>query len=271
MNTNGVIRLATFNVLHGARPSDGSVDLDRFAAAIRSLDADILALQEVDHHQARSGDVALSAVAAEAMGARVSCFMPVLPGRLGEPGASPSGHRALSLSQGGQDQAGYGIALISRFPAADWRSLRLPRLPVRYPLPKPSKRRIELHADEPRGAMAARFDTPQGPLTVANAHLSYLPGIRERQLNLVLRRLRTVDEPFVVLGDLNLRAAWPARLSRLRPLATHLTFPANRPSRQIDHALTAGGVETIESRAVDVGLSDHRALVVDVRLSGVAD
>lgn len=262
MTADGVIRLASFNILHGARPSDGSVDLDRFAAAVASLDADILALQEVDHHQARSGEVALSAIAAEAMGAQASCFVPVLPGRLGEPDP-----RALSVSKGEPDQSGYGIALISRFPAEDWRSLRLPRLPVRYPVPRPARRRIDLHADEPRGAMAARFTTPQGPLTVANAHLSYLPGVRERQLTLVLRRLRPLDEPFVVLGDFNLRAPWPARLTRLRPLAAHPTFPADRPNGQIDHALTAGGVEAVDSRAIEFDLSDHRALVVDVRLT----
>lgn len=261
MTTNGVIRLATFNILHGARPSDGSVDLDRFADAVRSLDADILALQEVDHHQARSGGVALSTIAAEAMGARVSCFVPVLPGRLGEP-VVPVPDRAPSLSKGHHDHAGYGIAMISRFSAVDWRSLRLPRLPSRYPVPR--KARVDLHADEPRGAMAARFQTPQGLLTVANVHLSYLPGIRERQLGLVLRRLGSVDEPFVILGDFNLRAPWPARLTRLQPLASHLTFPADRPNRQIDHALAAGGVRAVKSHAAEFGLSDHRALVIDI-------
>ena len=270
MTTNGVIRLATFNILHGARPSDGSVDLERFGDAVRSLDADILALQEVDHHQARSGEVALTAVAAEAMGAQTCCFVPVLPGRLGEPGPSLTCPEPVEGSKGHPDQSGYGIALISRFPAADWRSLRLPRWPTRYPVPRPSKRRIDLRADEPRGAMAACFETSQGPLTVANVHLSYLPGIRERQIGLVLRRLRPVDEPFVVLGDFNLRAPWPSRLTRLQPLATHLTFPADRPDRQIDHALTAGGVEAIGSHAVDLGLSDHQALVVDVRVTGTA-
>lgn len=259
MTTNGVISLASFNILHGARPADGSVDLDHFADAVRSLDADILALQEVDHHQDRSGDVALTAVAAEAMDAQTSCFMPVLPGRLGEPG--------LSQSKGHPDQAGYGIALISRFPATDWRSLRLPRWATRYPVPRPSKRRIDLHADEPRGAMAACFQTPQGPLTVANVHLSYLPGIRERQIGLVLRRLRSVDEPFVILGDFNLRAPWPARLTRLQPLGSHLTFPADRPDRQIDHALASSGVRAVKSHAVEVGLSDHRALVIDIVLA----
>ena len=42
------MRLATFNLLHGRSPADGVVDPDRLVAAVASLDADVLALQEVD-------------------------------------------------------------------------------------------------------------------------------------------------------------------------------------------------------------------------------
>ena len=41
----GVVRLATFNILNARSPEDDRVDLDRFVAAIASLDADVLALQ----------------------------------------------------------------------------------------------------------------------------------------------------------------------------------------------------------------------------------
>ncbi|WP_414638374.1 endonuclease/exonuclease/phosphatase family protein, partial [Actinomycetospora sp.] len=48
------MRLATWNVQHGRSHEDGRVDLDRFAAAVGELDADVLALQEVDRVQPRS-------------------------------------------------------------------------------------------------------------------------------------------------------------------------------------------------------------------------
>ncbi len=63
------MRLATFNVLHGRSLADDRVDRERFAEAIASLDADVLALQEVDRGQERSHRLDLTAVAAEAMGA----------------------------------------------------------------------------------------------------------------------------------------------------------------------------------------------------------
>jgi endonuclease/exonuclease/phosphatase family metal-dependent hydrolase len=62
------MRLATFNILHGRSLHDGVVDLGRLADAIRFLDADILAIQEVDRDQPRSHLADLTAVAAEAMG-----------------------------------------------------------------------------------------------------------------------------------------------------------------------------------------------------------
>ena len=58
------MRLATFNLLHGRSLTDGLVDPDRLAAAVTALDADVLALQEVDRDQSRSGNLDLTAIAA---------------------------------------------------------------------------------------------------------------------------------------------------------------------------------------------------------------
>ena len=58
------MRIATFNILHGRSPDDDRVDVDRLAAAVRDLDADVLALQEVDRDQPRSLGADLTAVAA---------------------------------------------------------------------------------------------------------------------------------------------------------------------------------------------------------------
>ena len=62
-----LIRLATFNILHGRSVHDGAVHADRLVDSIKELDPDILALQEVDLDQPRSGNSDLTAVAAEAI------------------------------------------------------------------------------------------------------------------------------------------------------------------------------------------------------------
>ena len=50
------MRLATYNVHHGA-PARGRVDLDATVAVCHALDADLLAVQELDAHVDRSGGV----------------------------------------------------------------------------------------------------------------------------------------------------------------------------------------------------------------------
>ncbi len=51
----------------------------------------------------------------------------------------------------------------------------------------------------------------------------------------------------------------------LRPLAVAPTFPADDPSRQLDHILTDDAALRVdEYLAPELPISDHRALVVDV-------
>jgi endonuclease/exonuclease/phosphatase family metal-dependent hydrolase len=116
------MRLVTFNILHGRSVEDGRVDIDRFREAIRELNADILALQEVDRDQPRSFGSDLTAVAAEAMGAKSHRYEASLVGTPGEQWVAATGH----------EQPGpptYGIALLSRFPAHDWHATRMPAIP----------------------------------------------------------------------------------------------------------------------------------------------
>lgn len=251
------MRLATFNILHGRSLEDGRVDLDRFARAVRRLDADVLALQEVDRAQARSHGADLTAVAAEAMGADHHRFVATLHG---EPGLWVAGTGAEQ-----PESAAYGIALLSRRPVRAWHVLTLPTLRRRAPVRFPGARWPALVRDEPRTALAAVVEDGSGPLTVVGTHLTFIPGWNVRQLRHLVRVTRTLPGPQVVMGDLNLAGEQPARLSGLRPLAHAATFPVAEPVRQLDHVLAGPGLHaTAPGEALDLGMSDHRALVVDV-------
>jgi endonuclease/exonuclease/phosphatase family metal-dependent hydrolase len=250
------VRIATFNILHGRSLDDGQVDVDRLAAAVKALDADVLGLQEVDRDQPRSMGADLTAVAAEAMGAMDSQFVAALSG-------TPGGTWMAATGEEQPGSASYGIALLSRYPVVSWRVVRLPPLRVSVPLWSQQTNRPFLARDEPRVAVAAVLDGPGGQFTVCNTHLSFIPGWNGAQLRRLVRSLEGTREPLVVMGDLNMQCGQAARNSGLTPIAATPTFPAGRPVRQLDHVLVRGPLSaTGPAEAVRLPLSDHRALVV---------
>ncbi|QJW38147.1 endonuclease [Cellulosimicrobium protaetiae] len=272
------MRLATFNTLHGAA-LDGTVDVERFALAVASLDADVLALQEVERDSPRSGHADLVAVAAEALRADHRHFSPTLRGvggawvRAGRPG------RGVRRVTG---VASYGIGLVSRFPVARWSRLELDRMPWRSRVRRRATGATSGAArvvpfrvvpDEPRAALAAAVRTPWGPLTVVTTHTTSRPEFTADQLRSLVRACGPLPRPLVLLGDLNLRPPEPTEISGWASLADVLTHPADHPARQIDHVLVDPGpgggtvVAAGPATAVDTGLSDHRAVVVDVRIA----
>ena len=254
----------TFNLLHGRSPHDGLVDETRLAAAVTALDADVLALQEVDRDQSRSGHLDLTAIAAQAMDAPAHRFAAAVVGTPGER------FRPLTHDDDGHGEPCYGIGLISRYPARFWRVTRLTAAPVRSPVYVPGRGGgLILLRDEPRVVLAAVLETPSGPLTAAATHLSFVPGWNIRQLRQVVAALRTLPAPRILLGDLNIPAGLATLVSRWRSLGRQPTYPAGQPRVQLDHILSdpqgghpLPGVTAVSTPATTI--SDHRPLVVDL-------
>jgi endonuclease/exonuclease/phosphatase family metal-dependent hydrolase len=252
------MRFVTFNILHGRTVEDGVVDLDRLRRAVKDLNPDVLGMQEVDCDQPRSDLADLTAVAAEAMGAVSHRFVAALSGT---PGAT-------WMAATGEEQpgtAGYGIALLSRYPARTWQVLRLPRIPVRFPMFLPGPGKVMIVREEPRAVVVAQLDTPSGPLTVANTHLSFVPGWNRLQLRRLHRDLRGLPGPRMIMGDLNLTPPTPSRWTGMRSLAAACTFPHDVPCRQLDHVLVDDPRIMASAGATPrMPISDHRPLIVDV-------
>ena len=255
------MRLATFNLLHGRSLSDGKVHAERVAAAVADLDADVLGLQEVDRAQPRSGLLDLTAIAAEALGAPAHRFAAAV---VGTPGETWQPWR----SDDDNAHPLYGIALVSRWPVRRWQITQLPAAPVRSPVWIPGPRgRLTMLKDEPRILIAAVIDTPTGELTVANTHLSFVPGWNVRQLRAAVRALRGLPAPRILLGDLNMPSGPVRAFSGWRSLARRPTYPSPSPRAQLDHILAdprgAGPLgPVLQVRTPAVGISDHRPLVV---------
>lgn len=255
------LRAATWNLLHGRSLSHGEVRVDELAAGARLLDADVLALQEVDRRQDRSGGTHQTQVVAEAAGATSWRFVPAV---WGEPGRSWDPVHPDDPDDG--DRAAYGIGLVSRLEVLDWDVLRFPPAPFGMPLLVPGQGMVKVD-DEPRVAVSAVVVGANGPFTVIGTHLSFVPGFNVSQLRHLVDWARTKPGPRLLLGDLNMPGRLPAWLTGWAQLARIATYPSWKPRVQFDHVLADGFDEShvrgIESLRLPV--SDHNALAVTLQ------
>lgn len=228
------LRILCYNV-HHCRGIDGQLDVERIAEVIRSVQPDIVALQEIDQNVARSGAVDQPAKLAELTGMQV--FF----------GAN------ISL-QGGD----YGNAILSRLPIVDHKNHRLPNF----------------DNGEQRGVIEAIIDgpSPLGRQVFYCTHLDHRADERERisSATVINQLLAKHDGAAAILaGDMNatpdsqtmrtITTAW--KVSNDKPL---LTIPVKTPTRQIDYILFSppANWQTIEARVLDEAVaSDHRAVL----------
>ncbi len=265
------IRLATWNLLHGMSVADGQVRPADLGAGAQALDADVLALQEVDWNQRRSGDVDQTTIIAEATGAVWHRFVPSVrgvPGEQWEPAAHDEDLTGDRHDRDGDVIPGhYGIALASRLPVLEWEVKRFAPAPWSLPLLVPGTGLVRV-PDEPRLAIVAVVAGPTGPFTVAATHLSFVPGYNVSQLRALRRWLQTKPGPRVLLGDLNLPRSLVRLVGGLNVLAGTATYPSWSPRVQFDHVLADGITErqVERSQAVRTPVSDHCALLADIRL-----
>ncbi|KQT94720.1 hypothetical protein ASG49_07820 [Marmoricola sp. Leaf446] len=269
-----VLRVVTANAASG-RDRRGRIDHARWAGAVaeaqHGLDADVWAVQEVDHRLPRSGRTdqtaelgsALSALSGGAT-AWSSTFAAAV---LGEPG-SPGGVRPATGPD--PDAASYGVALHSRLPVRATHRLHLgpSRLQVPVPLPPGADRRVLWVPDEPRVALAAELLAPTGPVTVVTTHLSFAPWQARRQLRTLLAWAADLPRPLVLLGDLNLAGGTPGRVTGLLGSGSAPTYPSHRPRRRLDHVLLDAGGTALALRdrgTPRLGGSDHLGVAAEVR------
>lgn len=135
--------------------------------------------------------------------------------------------------------------------------------------------RLEIPGLEPRGAIAADIETPDGLLRVVGTHLGLLRRYRLLQLQVIADALETLPPaPTAIMGDFN---EW-SNSGGMTPLhkdyhvhAPGRSFHAARPVAKLDrialnstaHLITAGVMQSGQAPLA----SDHLPVWADVRLS----
>ncbi|MBI3429635.1 MAG: endonuclease/exonuclease/phosphatase family protein [Actinobacteria bacterium] len=274
------MRLTSWNLLHGLptplMPEGGkskgsdSAPADLLKSAVRTLDPDLLGVQEVDYHLERSGGQNQVAEIASMLGAEHWAFAPSV---IGSPdknwrGTEASDPRVLT-NKSEVGLPGYGIGLISKFPVRSWHRLELPTAPIGIlmTLPRDGELKKVYVRDHPRTALAAELEN--GWLII-NTHLSFVPVFNYFQLLTIKRWAKglpvTDKSKIVIMGDLNLPISLPVRGLAWNSLVKERTFPTWHPKVQIDYFLSQkiSPEDVVHVPSIQTGVSDHLPLSVDL-------
>jgi endonuclease/exonuclease/phosphatase family metal-dependent hydrolase len=278
----------------GLSPTDRHVwspDVPDPSELVRSIEEllqlgpiDVIALQEVDRFQERTGLVDQARLVAETIGARHWRFVPSVRGTPGIASEGAAWVPATEADDLPEDQseppertaarAGprYGIALISRYPIRQWRVRRIPPVPVSLPLMAPTtsgRPKAVRVPDEPRTAVSGIVELPHADVTVATAHLTFVPGYNTKQLSELRAFLAGRPRPMILLGDFNTPGGIPGLVTGWTQIARTPTYPVVKPRVQFDHIMADGWNEEAltqaraSAQAVPLPVSDHCALVAE--------
>jgi endonuclease/exonuclease/phosphatase family metal-dependent hydrolase len=267
------MRVISWNLLHGQKipPTDSQnwqVELETAAKTVSDkMQPDFLALQEVDNFQSRSGFINQSKLIAESMQLKHWAYLPTLIGTPGEKWRAVKDlNQAIITSENHQsnDVASYGIALATNQPIKKLYVKKLGRSLIGMPLliPKDNGKGVRFIyvKDEPRVALIAELENG---FTIATTHLSFVPGVNIFQLNKISSFLKKLAGISVLMGDLNLPANLPSKLSGFRSVLSQSTYPSWDPKIQFDYIMARKSLLKDsrlihqEIKSTNPGISDH--------------
>ena len=242
------VRVMVYNI-HAGKDAPGVDNLRRVAELVKSTNADLVLLQEVDKGTKRSGNVDQ-------------------PARL----ALLSGLNAVFGSALDYDGGKYGVAILSRWPIIKDTLFHLPVDP-------PQERSGGSH--EPRGALRA-IDLESVRADGGHQHASRSNGggslaqaggrlDRESRRSVSAHGSARYRRWRLQLHARQRRAGRGAkeRISRrqLDESATAVRaspFPDDNPAKRIDYLFLTGDIRCTKAEVINTRLSDHRPVIIDV-------
>jgi endonuclease/exonuclease/phosphatase family metal-dependent hydrolase len=234
------LRVMTWNI------AAGHGNLARTSETIRTTDADIVALQEVDvRWSERSAFVDQADSLAKLLGMSVR-FGPIY-----------------SIPDTSRSTREFGVAILSRYPIVSWRNHEMTRLSTQQQNAAPAKA---------PGFLEAVIDVQRTRVRVFSTHLDYRsdPSVRRTQVEEMLEVLRQSKLPTILAGDLNAPPTAP-ELDPLRILLRDpipvrdggaMTYPAQSPTKRIDYVLVSDNFTVTDVSTDKTDASDHRPVTM---------
>ncbi len=225
------IKLMTYNIHYGVG-TDDIYNLQTVIDTIKAQEADIIALNEVDHMMPRTAFQKQDEILKNAFGYE-AVYAP-------------------NINLG----AKYGNMLISKYPILSWTNHRLPR-----------KGRFS----EPRGLIEAQIDIDGQTLNVFVTHLSTNRQERKKQMDFIRSYIKTIKAPTVLMGDFN-ELPDSSKMEKitdiLKDTATeaYATFPADVPNARIDYVFVSSEITIKDNQVIESQASDHLPVIAKIYL-----
>ncbi|MDQ0253984.1 endonuclease/exonuclease/phosphatase family metal-dependent hydrolase [Evansella vedderi] len=226
-----MITVATYNIQYG-KGQDGRVDIGRTIEKLKSLDAQVIRLQEVERFSVRSGFNDQVKWMAEALDMYATFYS--------------------SLSFPGLY---YGNAILSVFPIEDTKVLHF-------------NNRVE----DRSAIISTLKVSENERITVINTHLGLNYNEREKAIMQIKEKLAGLEDPVLLMGDLNstpsmkeykIWAKWVTKSNKGIPMVTYY-----KHDWQIDYIFHSDQFAVEDIRVMESETSDHYPLIGVFYLSG---
>lgn len=247
-------------------PNSGATLFSATKALIDEVKSDVIAIQEVDLHQSRSGNGNQVKEIAALVRADYWAFAPSVFGTPGEKWEGVNESLIFDNNNPPPNREMYGIGIISKVPVKKWHRINLGKAPLGMPLLIAGENRPKLIyvSDEPRSALVAELENG---ISVTTTHLSFVPIKNVIQLKKITRWVEALSGVHIVTGDFNLPWGLAATLSGWSNLVAGPTYPSWKPTLEFDYIMSR------ELKRADVdskihshhGISDHLASSITIR------
>lgn len=235
------MKIMTFNIQHCLDYKNRVIDFDLFAGAIKKYGADVCGLNEVRD----KGLVKDYLPQTDIIGDKLGFF------------------RYFGESIKVERTSPYGNAIVSRFPIASVRTIKIPDPFFKF----------ERAKYESRSIIKAVIPVENINICFLVTHMGLAAGERKNAVKTLCNLLDEIDMPVILMGDFNAEPnddVFAPLYQRLNDTQTKSvnpgvkTFPSDKPKMKIDYMFYRG-LECVKAETITEVYSDHLPIIAEFK------